>query len=145
MRTLVAVSSALVLATFSFPEAQEAIRQEGIASFYSDRFQGRKTASGETFRQSDLAAASRELPLGATAIVTNQETGYSVEVEIKDRGPFIPGRVIDLTKRAAREIGLTERQGLAPVIVEVKPDEQPTEELKQKVQEKARALTQLQP
>ena len=107
-------------------EGEEVVRQEGIASFYADKFQGRKTASGERFRQSDLSAASRTLPLGAKATVTNLETGDSVEVEINDRGPFVPGRVIDLTKRAAREIGITNEKGIAPVAVEVKPENQPT-------------------
>ncbi len=126
-------------------EGEEVVRQEGIASFYADKFQGRKTASGERFRQSDLSAASRDLPLGAKATVTNLETGDSVEVEINDRGPFVPGRVIDLTKRAAREIGITQEKGIAPVAVEVKPENQPTPELKEKIEEKARATAQWSP
>jgi rare lipoprotein A len=119
-------------------EGDEIVRQEGIASFYADKFQGRKTASGDRFKQSDLSAASRDLPLGAKATVRNLETGDSVEVEITDRGPFVPGRVIDLTKRAAREIGITNDKGIAPVAVEVKPENQPTPELKEKVEEKAK-------
>ena len=127
------------------PEGEEIVRQEGVASFYADKFQGRKTASGERFKQSDLTAASRDLPLGAKATVTNLETGDSVEVEINDRGPFVPGRVIDLTKRAAREIGITNEKGIAPVAVEVKPENQPTPELKEKIEEKARATAQWSP
>ena len=126
-------------------EEEEVVRQAGIASFYADKFQGRKTASGERFRQSALSAASRDLPLGARATVTNLETGDSVEVEINDRGPFVPGRVIDLTKRAAREIGITNEKGIAPVAVEVKPESQPTQELREKVEEKAKAHAQTSP
>lgn len=97
-------------------------RRVGKASVYHDHFQGRKTATGETFSQHKLTAASRDLPLGSKATVTNQENGKSVDVEVNDRGPYVNGRVIDLSKTAAKQIGV-DKQGVVPVIVEAKPPE----------------------
>ncbi len=70
---------------------------------------GRPTASGEAYDPNDLTAASRTLPLGSTVEVTNPSNGRSVKVRINDRGPYVRGRSIDLSKRAAEEIGLTEK------------------------------------
>ena len=92
--------------------------QKGVASYYADKFQGRKTASGKRFRQEALTGAHRTLPLGTKVRVTNLKNGKSVEVEINDRGPFIKGRIMDLSKRAARKIGMI-RSGIAQVRVEV--------------------------
>jgi rare lipoprotein A len=113
-----------------------AIRQQGAASYYSGKFQGRKTAEGERFRQNELTAASKTLPLGARAKVTNDENGRSVDVKINDRGPYVDGRIIDLSKKAAKELDM-EKRGVAPVTVEVKPQNQPTPELKEKVRQEA--------
>ena len=112
-----------VLATSATVQAgtphEEAIQLEtGIASFYSDRFQGSPTASGELFDQQALTAAHPSLPLGTKVLVERADTGQAVEVLINDRGPFIEGRIIDLSKRAARELGML-RRGLAPVLVTV--------------------------
>lgn len=90
--------------------------QEGIASFYSDRFQGSPTASGELFDQQALTAAHPTLPFGTKVLVTRPDTGQEVEVLINDRGPFVQGRVIDLSKRAARKLGMIQR-GVVPVMV----------------------------
>jgi rare lipoprotein A len=98
-------------------EAPEYV-ERGEASWYGPGFHGRKTASGERFDQQKLTAAHMELPLGTKAVVTNLENGRSVEVEINDRGPYVPGRAIDLSKAAARELGMIEA-GVAPVLVEV--------------------------
>lgn len=114
-----------------------AVVQHGKASFYANRFQGKKTASGERMNQNELTAASKVLPLGSTATVTNLETGQSVDVKINDRGPFVPGRVIDLSKSAAAAIDLERANGLAPVKVEAKPETQPTPALQEKVNEAA--------
>ena len=113
------------------------IVHEGKGSFYGDEFHGRKTATGEKFDQNKPTAASKELPLGSKATVTNEETGKSTDVIINDRGPYVSGRVIDLSKKAAEDIGLSKEDGLAPVRVEAKPSEQPTEEAKEKIEEKA--------
>lgn len=90
--------------------------EEGIASYYSDRFQGATTASGEPFDQQALTAAHPSLPLGTKVLVTRADTGQEVKVLINDRGPFVEGRIIDLSKQAARELGML-RRGTVPVQV----------------------------
>ena len=100
------------------PDEETVHLETGIASFYSDRFQGSPTASGELFDQQALTAAHPSLPLGTKVLVERADTGQTVEVLINDRGPFIEGRIIDLSKRAARELGML-RRGLAPVLVTV--------------------------
>jgi rare lipoprotein A len=90
--------------------------REGVASFYSDRFQGATTASGEPFDQQALTAAHPSLPFGTKVLVTRPDTGQEVEVLINDRGPFVKGRIIDLSKRAARALGMI-RRGTAPVMI----------------------------
>jgi rare lipoprotein A len=92
--------------------------QRGKASWYGGRFQGRLTASGERFDQDELTAAHRTLPFHSRVRVTNLENGRSVEVRINDRGPYGPGRIIDLSRAAARVIGMIER-GVVPVTVEI--------------------------
>lgn len=92
-------------------------REEGEASYYSDKFQGRKTASGERLDQKDLTAAHPELPLGSEVTVVDPDTGKKVEVEIIDRGPHVEGRDIDLTKAAAKKLGIT-KEGVAEVRIE---------------------------
>lgn len=96
--------------------------ERGEASWYGDPFHGRATASGEIFDQNQLTAAHPELPLGIEVKVTNLESGRSVEVQINDRGPFVDGRVIDLSKAAAEELDMVE-QGLAPVRIEAEAAE----------------------
>lgn len=117
-------------------QGEPVIVHEGEASFYGGQFHGKETASGEKMNQNKPTAASRELPLGTKATVTNQENGKSVEVIVNDRGPYVDGRVIDLSKKAARDLDMIE-DGVAPVRVEAKPSEQPTEEAKEKVEAKA--------
>lgn len=80
--------------------------QTGLASWYGPGFAGRRTANGEVFDPSDLTAAHRELPFNTLVRVTNDETGASVVVRINDRGPFRSGRIIDLSRAAAEEIGM---------------------------------------
>src|SRR6266511_408711 len=84
------------------------LSEEGIASWYGGRdgFEGKPTASGEIYDSSLLTAAHRELPLGSIVEVTNLDNGKTVRVRINDRGPFILGRVIDLSRAAAGQIGL---------------------------------------
>jgi rare lipoprotein A len=92
--------------------------QSGVASYYHDRFHGRKTASGARYDKNTLSAAHKTLPLGTKVEVTDTRTGKSVVVRINDRGPFVKGRVIDLSRAAARKIGLV-KKGLSPVKVKV--------------------------
>lgn len=92
-------------------------RQVGEASFYADKFAGRKMANGKPMKPDGNNAASKTLPLGTTARVTNLDTGESAKVTIADRGPYVPGRIVDLSPATAREIGLTREEGVAPVEV----------------------------
>jgi rare lipoprotein A len=91
--------------------------QTGVASWYGDDWQGRITASGQPFDEKKLTAAHRTLPLNTRVRVTNLKTGQSVEVTITDRGPYTDGRVIDLSKAAAKKIGMV-KEGLVPVRIE---------------------------
>lgn len=95
--------------------------QEGIASWYGERFQGRPTASGEPYDMRAMTAAHPTLSFGTRIRVTHLENGRSVTVRINDRGPFIEGRIVDLSRRAAEELGII-REGVAPVRVEVLSD-----------------------
>jgi rare lipoprotein A len=92
-------------------------KRVGTASFYAKQFAGRKMADGTPMRPHGDNAASKTLPLGTTATVTNLETGKSAVVTIRDRGPYVKGRIVDLSPATARKIGLTEEQGLAEVEV----------------------------
>jgi rare lipoprotein A len=115
------------------------LRQEGDASYYAEKYQGQKTASGERFNQDELTAASRMFPLGARATVVDRLNGRSVEVTINDRGPNVEGRVLDLSRRAAEQLGMT-AEGVVPVHIEARPSQQPTPELAEEVSQKARSL-----
>ena len=89
----------------------------GKASFYSAKFKGRKMADGTPMDPQDDNAASKTLPLGTTAKVTNLETGESAVVTIRDRGPHVPGRIVDLSPSTAREVGIDRHDGVAKVAV----------------------------
>lgn len=92
-----------------------AFAQDGIASVYSTKEGSTRTASGIRLHDDALTAAHRSLPFGSKAKVTNRKNGKSVVVTITDRGPFVRGRIIDLTPAAAHALGFS---GLAPVTVE---------------------------
>ena len=92
--------------------------QVGIASFYARMHHGNRTASGRVYRQGELTAAHRTLPFGTRVRVTNLSNDRSVVVTITDRGPFVRGRIIDLSRRAARELGIL-KAGTARVRVVV--------------------------
>ena len=91
--------------------------QKGKASFYAKKFTGRRTASGERLHHDSLTCAHRTYPFGTLLRVTNPANGKEVIVRVTDRGPYVKGRIIDLSVRAARELGII-AQGIAPVIVE---------------------------
>ncbi len=88
--------------------------ERGVASWYGKKFHGRRTASGERYDMFRLTAAHRTLPFGARVRVVNLRNGRVVTVRINDRGPFVKGRIIDLSYAAARELGMV-RSGLAQV------------------------------
>ncbi len=91
---------------------------EGVASYYAEEFDGRKTANGETYDMNALTAAHRTLPFNSKVRVTNRENGKSVLVRINDRGPFKGDRVIDLSLAAAKAIGMI-HHGTASVTIDV--------------------------
>ena len=100
-------------------EAQRSSRSEiGSASYYAHRFHGRRTASGERYDEGALTAAHRTLPFGTRVQVTNLENDRSVVVRINDRGPHRRGRVLDVSRRVARELGFL-GEGIANVRLEV--------------------------
>jgi rare lipoprotein A len=92
-------------------------KHTGIASFYAKKFTGREMADGTRMDPNADNAASKTLPLGTTAKVTNLETGQSAKVTIQDRGPYVKGRIIDLSPATAREIGLERQDGITTVVV----------------------------
>jgi rare lipoprotein A len=92
--------------------------QKGTASYYADKFEGKQTASGEKYKHKNSTAAHKSLPFGTIVKVTNLENMESVEVRINDRGPFVAGRVIDLSRSAAEKLKFTS-QGLTEVQIEI--------------------------
>lgn len=90
----------------------------GFASWYGPGFHGNRSASGEIYNQNALTAAHRSLPFGTKVRVTNRRNGHSVVVRINDRGPYIQGRIIDLSAAAAQILGVMQT-GVAPVRLEV--------------------------
>ncbi len=96
--------------------------QQGTASYYADKFVGRATASGETYRHESLTAAHRTLPFGTCVKVTRLSNGRTVLVRVNDRGPFGEGRVIDLSRAAAAHLRLLPA-GLARVEVRTVPSQ----------------------
>ena len=99
-----------------FPRMVDRFRETGVASWYGVPFHGRKTANGEVYDMHAMTAAHPTLPLPSIARVTNLENGRSIKVRINDRGPFAKRRVIDLSRRAAWELGFKD-QGTAEVEV----------------------------
>ena len=92
-------------------------KRVGTASVYAHRFAGKKMADGTPMDPHDDNAASKTLPLGTDARVTNLETGQSAHVTIQDRGPYVKGRIVDLSPSTARKIGITPKEGVAKVEV----------------------------
>ncbi len=114
----------LVLTTLVV-NGQNSFTQKGVASYYADKFEGRLTANGEKYRHNKLTAAHKTLPFGTMVRVKNLENGLEVTVRINDRGPFVEGRVIDLSKSAAKKLGFL-NQGLAQVEITVTNTPEPT-------------------
>jgi rare lipoprotein A len=92
--------------------------QTGKASFYADKFEGVQTASGEKYKRKKFTAAHKSLPFGTKVRITNLANDKSVEVVINDRGPYVEGRIVDLSKAAAEKLGFL-NQGIAEVKLEV--------------------------
>jgi rare lipoprotein A len=98
-------------------QGADVFKQEGIASWYGREFEGRPTASGEIFDPSDMTAAHPSLPFGTKLVVTNQHNNKSVTVRVNDRGPFVPARIIDVSRAAAEQLDMIVT-GTAPVTVQ---------------------------
>jgi peptidoglycan lytic transglycosylase len=95
-----------------------AAAEDGLASWYGGKFHGRMTSSGEVFNTNELTAAHRTLPFGTIVKVTNLDNGKSVQVKINDRGPFVEGRIIDLSRAAAVQLGMID-SGVAHVSLQI--------------------------
>lgn len=106
---------AVLISVASFGIAQV---QTGKASYYADKFEGSPTASGEKYRGSKMTAAHKTLPFGTKIRVTNLANNESVVLEVNDRGPFVEGRVLDVSKAAAEKLGFF-NQGIADIKIEV--------------------------
>jgi len=123
--TLAALALGLLSACTATPtiaaEPAQQVRnvQTGYASFYGPQWHGRQTASGERLNIHAMTAAHKTLPFGTRVRVTLLATGKSVIVRINDRGPYVRGRIIDLTDDAAGKIGLNKRRGIGKVRLEV--------------------------
>lgn len=116
MNVLKAVLLSLII---SLSSCANKITETGNASYYADKFQGRQTANGEIFRQRKKTAAHRTLPFGTKVTVKNLSNGKTVKVRINDRGPFAKGRIIDLSKKAAKKIKMLDA-GVANVEIRYK-------------------------
>ncbi|WP_157558222.1 septal ring lytic transglycosylase RlpA family protein [Niabella aurantiaca] len=109
----------LLLFLMTLASCSRKVTETGKASYYADVFKGRKTASGAVFRQNKKTAAHRSLPFGTKVRVRNLKNGRKVTVRINDRGPFVQGRIIDLSKKPARKIGML-NDGVVPVKITYK-------------------------
>jgi rare lipoprotein A len=113
----------------TIPEpSQPTTMETGLASWYGPKFHGKLTASGEVFNQEKFTAAHPTLPWGSRVKVTNLDNGKSVDVRINDRGPFKRGRIIDVSRAAARALGMVGR-GITTVRIEWLSDSEKSNEL----------------
>ena len=108
--------TALVLAACG--GSKSLFTQSGDGSYYADKFNGRRTASGEPYRPGQLTAAHNTLPFGTKLKVTNTRNGHSVNVVVNDRGPHARGRIVDVSKKAARKLDIIDA-GVAPMKLQV--------------------------
>jgi len=117
----------LLVLLFLFIAPMLLAQESGIASYYSDSFQGRKTASGEKYDKNKMTGAHKTLPFGTIVKVTRVDDGRSVKIRINDLGPYISGRIVELSGKAGEALGLYD-DGLAEVTVRVigKSDQTPT-------------------
>jgi rare lipoprotein A len=110
--------SAIALAGGLFSCAGGRFTEEGKASYYSNKLSGKKMANGEEYNPRKLTAAHKTLPFGTKIKLTNPQTHRSVKVKITDRGPFAPGRIVDVSYRAARKLDMV-KSGVSPVKLKV--------------------------
>lgn len=113
--SILVVASSLVSACGG---SKNAFTQSGQGSYYADKFNGRPTASGAPYRPGQMTAAHNTLPFGTRIKVTNVKNGRSVKVTVNDRGPHVKGRIVDVSRKAARKLDLVEA-GVVPVQLKV--------------------------
>lgn len=116
---LLIIGSVLTSCSSSKSVSGKMYKKNAHASYYADKFNGRSTANGEKFSNSKLTAAHRKIPFGTKVKVTNKANSKSVIVEINDRGPWTPGRDIDLSKRAFMDISDNKNHGALKVSIEI--------------------------
>ena len=114
----------LIYGCSSLPKKELSNVQTGLASWYGPNFHGKATSSKEIYNMYDMTAAHRSLPFGTHVMVTNMNNGKSVKVKINDRGPFVEGRIIDLSFAAAQVLSAVD-PGVIPVTIEILTDESP--------------------
>ena len=119
MRKFISVSSILFFSIILFSSCGKYLTETGNASYYGDEFVRRPMANGRKFSQHKLTAAHKTLPLGTKVTVINLTNHKRVRVHITDRGPFVKGRIIDLSKKAARRIDMI-HDGVDPVKIKYK-------------------------
>ena len=112
-----ATTAAAASAPKARPQDRSGRKRVGIASYYARKFAGRTMANGEPMDPRDDNAASKTLPLGTRARVTNLDNGRSATVTIEDRGPYVKGRILDVSPATARELGIGRKEGVAKVEV----------------------------
>jgi rare lipoprotein A len=117
IRSITLITLGLIGSLASFTLEAAAFSQTGMGSYYGPKFHGKKTASGERFNQNGMTAAHRTLAFGSRLRVTNIANGKSVVVRVNDRGPFIRGRIVDVSTLAARQLGIVGR-GVARVRIQ---------------------------
>jgi rare lipoprotein A len=117
-------------------EAKKGKTEKGLASWYGEPYHGRRTASGEVYDMHEMTAAHRTLPFGTMVKVERRDTGADVKVRVNDRGPFVRGRIIDLSFAAAKKINL-DIDGVAPVKVTIVGWENPPKKKAKDVDRKA--------
>lgn len=120
---LVIIMMMSCLGTYSFKGIDDDIDGTSYASYYHDKFNGRLTASGEVFDNSELTAANKSLPFGTLVEITNLRNGKSVIVRINDRGPYVKGRSFDLSKAAFEAIG-NHKRGVMPISYKILDEEE---------------------
>lgn len=137
-RILFVVTSVFLLGACKMEAQDKKFIQTGQASFYADKFEGRKTANGEIYYHIRKTAAHPDLPFGSVVKVTHLDNNKFVVVRINDRGPFVENRIIDLSKSAAEELGFVD-QGLASVKIELiaSTDELPGKDEEKETPEKS--------
>ena len=117
-RVILSTFAAAVIVALQFVAPTQAQASGGMASFYGYDFAGRPTANGERYNPMGMTAASKSLPFGTIVRVTNRNNGRSVVVRINDRGPYVGGRVIDMSQGAAGVLGMI-GSGVAPVDIQI--------------------------